>query len=232
STIANNNNNGKKIVDNETSDNNNKTVNKENEAIIDGASLNKTSTDHNTTMDGVQKERTIPFVEPTLSVDEKASIENQFSAPMDVDTFYLDDGIRDVSDVERIGILLRKDRSDSFRILNPQTLTSCMGLDLRDKETKDLLVFHSSPDETILSSTLRTFSEIEFKKAWDDFVDRIQNVDSLISTLLNPNIEGMVVTNAFELERIVNLLVELFHQISDVIIEGCLWARFQSARYD
>ncbi|CAG8661333.1 4594_t:CDS:2, partial [Racocetra fulgida] len=213
STIANNNN--KEKFDNEASGSG-KAVNKENETTIDDASLNKTSIGHNITMDGVQKERTIPFIEPTLSVNEKASIEHQFSTPMDVDTFYLDVGIRDISDVERVGILLRKDRSDSFRILNPQTLANCVGLDLSDK---DLLAFHSSPDETILSSTFRTFSEIEFKKAWDDFVDRIQNVDSLISALLNPNIEGIVATNAFELERIVNLLAEVFHQISDVIIE-------------
>ncbi|CAG8764027.1 6335_t:CDS:2, partial [Racocetra persica] len=226
STIANNNN--KEKFDNEASGSG-KIVNKENETIIDDASSNKTSIGHNITMDGVQKERTIPFIDPTLSANEKASIEHQFSTPMDVDTFYLDVGIRDISDVERVGILLRKDRSDSFRILNPQTLANCVGLDLSDK---DLLAFHSSPDETILSSTFRTFSEIEFKKAWDDFVDRIQNVDSLISALLNPNIEGIVVTNAFELERIVNLLAEVFHQISDVIIEGCLWARFQSVRYD
>jgi len=89
----------------------------------------------------VQKEQIIPVMESTSSVQ----IEGQFVAPMEEDTFYLDDGHRDTnSDADRIGTLLNKDRVGAFRILSPAKAVDFSIWNLDEKINKDILVVNNT----------------------------------------------------------------------------------------
>ncbi|CAG8442884.1 18868_t:CDS:10 [Acaulospora morrowiae] len=186
-----------------------------------------TSTDKNTikpekynrdmTMDGVQKGQTIPFMESTSSdvilVEQKTP--EQQTVPMEMDGFYSDEGSRDISDVDRVGVLLKNERPGAFKILNPL-----------NSGNKDILVYHNSPDESLLS---HSFFDHEFNKAWEDFSHHLEDLKPLLSTITDENVKY---NGNVDERSVVNVMAELLQQITDVVVEGCLWARFRGLEYN
>ncbi|CAG8453116.1 795_t:CDS:10 [Diversispora eburnea] len=154
---------------------------------------------------------------------------NQNSSTMDIEmtmpfTGSISNNNIDISDTDRVGILLRNERPGAFRIPNPLNSLTCLGSTSDEKGNKDILVDHVSPDETLLSFLSHSFSDIKFKKAWDNFSSHIESLKSLLHTIKYNTNRSM--------NHVTNKMAELIRELTDVFAEGVLWARFQGVTYD
>ncbi|GES78050.1 protein virilizer homolog isoform X2 [Rhizophagus clarus] len=212
-------------------------IKKENEEKIDemGSMKSQEFYSHEiNVMDSVHKEQAISVINSNPSVqilDELKTTEDQFETPMEEDTFYLDDGHRDTnSDADRIGTLLNKDRAGTFSILSPAKAVDLSIWNLDEKLSRDILVYHTSPDETLLSQVSQSFSKRMFNKAWDEFNNYIKQMHSFLSTMNSDN-KDKIDHNSYT-ERTSTSFEGLLHQTNGVIVEGLLWARRNGIRYD
>ncbi|RHZ54196.1 hypothetical protein Glove_429g11 [Diversispora epigaea] len=174
-------------------------------------------------------EVTMPFTGSISNNNMSSELKNneqqqQSITPMELDNFYLHDDSRDISDADRVGILLRNERPGAFRIPNPLDSLTCLGSTSDEKGNKDILVDHVSPDETLLSFLSHSFSDIKFKKAWDNFSSHIESLKSLLHTIKYNTKSSM--------NHVTNKMSELIRELTDVFAEGVLWARFQGVTYD
>ncbi|RIA94381.1 hypothetical protein C1645_567802 [Glomus cerebriforme] len=210
-------------------------IKKENEEKIDEMNSTRPQEFYNhdvNIMDNVQTEQSIPVINSNSSVQIPGeTTEDQFVTPMEEDTFYLDDGHRDTnSDADRIGTLLNKDRVGTFRILSPAKAVDFSVWDLDDKLSRDVLVYHTSPDETLLSQVSQSVSKTMFKKAWDEFNNYVKQIHSFLS-MMNTDNKNKMKFNSYT-ERTSISFEELLHQMNNVIVEGFLWAKHNEIRYD
>lgn len=72
-----------------------------------------------------------------LKINEQ---QQSITTPMELDNFYLQDDSRDISDADRVGILLRSERPGAFKILNPLNSLTPLGSSSDEKGNKDILV--------------------------------------------------------------------------------------------
>ncbi|CAI2181076.1 11776_t:CDS:10 [Funneliformis geosporum] len=183
---------------------------------------------HDVIMEGVQEEQNTPVIDSTSSVqilDELKAVEGQFVTTMEEDAFYLDDGHRDTnSDADKISALLNKDRAGVFRILSPANAVDFSVWNLDEKLNKDILVYHTSPDEPLLSQASKPI----FKEAWDEFNVYVKQIHLFLSKM---NIENKMDIISYT-EGTSTAFEELLHQLSNVLVEGFLWAKCHMIRYE
>ncbi|CAG8641587.1 11698_t:CDS:10 [Funneliformis mosseae] len=182
---------------------------------------------HDVIMDGVQEEQNTPVTDSSSVqiLDELKATEGQFVTTMEEDAFYLDDGHRDTnSDADKISTLLNKDRAGAFRILSPANAVDFSVWNLDEKLNKDILVYHTSPDEPPLSRASKPI----FKKAWDELNIYEKQIHSFLSMM---DIENKMDINSYT-EGTSIPFEELLHQLSNVIVEGFLWAKCNMIQYE
>jgi hypothetical protein len=125
-------------------------IKKENEEKIDEIDSTKPKEfcNHDVNiMDSVRKEQTTPVINSSSVqiLGELKTTEDQFVTQMEEDAFYLDDGHRDAnSDADRIGTLLNKDRTGTFRILSPAKAVDFSVWNLDEKSNNDILVVNNT----------------------------------------------------------------------------------------
>ncbi|CAG8536829.1 343_t:CDS:10 [Ambispora gerdemannii] len=201
-------------------------------------SLQDTSTSITIPIDGVRKERTIPssFIVENNPVTKSAIYyENEEHLFMEEDSIYnIDDGMKDISDEERIGMLFRKDRTGAFKVLSPLILPKwMMAYDPDENFMNGLLLRHSSPDETLISLARNSFSETHFRKSWDQLRRIVREIDDLLSKPLDSNaLENIDIETQSTTKNIASSLTELFRQANDAIVEAIVWAQHHNSKYE
>ncbi|CAG8477565.1 4376_t:CDS:2 [Ambispora leptoticha] len=192
-------------------------------------------------IDGVQKERTIPssFIVENNSItksavyyeNEEHSLTNTIS--MEEDSVYnIDDGMKDISDEERVGMLFRKDRTGPFKVLSPLILPKWMiAYDPDETFMNGLLLRHFSPDETIISLARNSFSETHFRKSWDQLRRIVREIDDLLSKPFDSNVLEYLDVES-QSKNTTSSLTELLCQTNDAIVEAIVWAQHHNSKYE
>ncbi|KAG9299089.1 hypothetical protein G9A89_020402 [Geosiphon pyriformis] len=188
------------------------------------------------TIEVAQNERTISLIENSSTKDlfgmTTPLTQDIFVTPMEEDSSFIDDGMKDIiSDEDRIGILFRKDRTGAFKILSPLVLPRWLVCTNDETYIHGVLLRHSSPDETAISLARNSFSETPCRKAWDQFSRIAREVgDILFKTPEYPNSDDINI-GFKDTESTASNLSALIREANDVIIEAVIWAQHHNVQY-